>query len=141
MLRAAALAFLLLALPSALSAETPEPIKVVYQISEGVDQAARAMANIRNELEEAPDTKIVVVGLGAGVDFYLLGAKDKNGNPFDVTVEDLASKGVAFEICGNTMKAHNLTMAQVLPQAHLVPSGMAEIAKREFREHFAYLKP
>jgi len=134
-------ALLLLLSPALAHAKPLPPIKVVYQVSEGIDQAARAMANIRNELAEAPDTKIVVVAEGAGVDYLVLGAKDKSGNPFDATVEDLASKGVTFEICGNTMKAHNLNMSQILPQAHRVPSGMAEIAKRQFREHYAYLKP
>jgi uncharacterized protein len=139
MARPATLAVLLaLAFPASAVAE---PIKVVYQVSEGIDQAARAMANIRNELAEAPDTKIVVVAIGAGIDFLINDAKDKNGNPFDATVEDLETQGVTFEICGNTMKARHITMSQVLPQSLLVPSGMAEIAQRQFREHYAYIKP
>ena len=56
-----------------------EPIKVVYHIADGVDQASHALGNLRNELRGEPDTKIVVVALGAGLNFLLQGAKDRNG--------------------------------------------------------------
>jgi uncharacterized protein len=117
------------------------PLKIVYQVNEGVEQAAHAMANIRNTLAEVPDAQIVVVALSKGVDFLVLGAKDKDNNPFDATVEDLTSRGVVFEACGNTMKARNISMSQILPQAKQVRSGMVEIAERQFRQHYAYIRP
>jgi intracellular sulfur oxidation DsrE/DsrF family protein len=71
-------------------------VKVVYQLSEGIDQAVRAMANLRNHLNAAPDTKIVVVAFGYGIDFLVEGAKDSRGNTFEAPVAALASSGVGF---------------------------------------------
>ena len=51
------------------TAHAAEPIKVVYHLSDGVEQAARAMQNIRNHLNADPTAKIAVVGHGKGIDF------------------------------------------------------------------------
>ena len=40
------------------TAHAAEPIKVVYHLSDGVEQAARAMQNIRNHLNADPTAKI-----------------------------------------------------------------------------------
>src|SRR5206468_1015309 len=69
-----------------------EPIKVVYHIADGVDQASHALGNLRNELRGEPDTKIVVVALGAGLNFLLQGAKDRNGEPFAPAISALAAQ-------------------------------------------------
>ncbi len=118
-----------------------QPIKVVYHLSEGIDQAAHAMANIRNHLQADPTVKIVVVGIGPGIDFLLDGAKDKNGNPFDATIEDLVSKGVKFKVCGNTLTAGGIDRSRVLPEATIVPAGVAEVARLQAREGYVYLRP
>ena len=48
----------------------------------------RCIRNIRNHLDADPKAKIVVVTHAPGIDFLLRDAKDKNGNPFDVAVQD-----------------------------------------------------
>ena len=118
-----------------------KPIKVVYHLTEGIDQAAHAMGNIRNHLNADPTVKIVVVGNGPGIDFMLDGAKDKNGNPFDATIQDLVSKGVEFRVCGNTLTAGGIAKSRVLPEATIVPAGVAEVARLEAREGYVYLRP
>ena len=118
-----------------------QPIKVVYHLTEGIDQAAHAMGNIRNHLQSDPTVKIVVVGNGPGIDFMLEGAKDRNGNPFDATIEDLVSKGVKFRVCGNTLTAGRIDRSRVLPEATIVPAGVAEVARLEAREGYVYLRP
>ena len=117
------------------------PIKVVYHINEGVQKAPLVLRNIRNELDAEPNTKIVVVAHGQGVDFLLDGAKDKNGNPFDATVDTLESRGVEFRVCNNTLKSRHIDPKLVIPEAKIVPSGVAEIARLESKEGYAYLKP
>ena len=117
------------------------PIKVVYHLTEGIDQAAHAMANIRNHLEADPTVKIVVVGNGPGIDFMLDGAKDKNGNPFDATIQDLVSQGVKFRLCNKTLTASSIDRSRVLPEVKIVPAGVAEVARLEAREGFVYLRP
>lgn len=116
-------------------------IKVVYHIVDGIDQASRAMANIRNHLRAAPDTKIVVVANGDGIRFLLAGATERNGRPFDAQVAALAEQGVEFRVCNNTLTAHGVPASQLLPQAKLVPSGVVEVARLQAREGFVYLRP
>lgn len=118
-----------------------EPVRVVYHLTEGLDQASRAMSNIRNHLRAEPDTKIVVVTNGDGVKFLLAGAKERNGRPFDAAVSALAAQGVEFRLCRNTLTAHEVPVSQVLPEAKLVASGVAEVARLQAREGFVYLRP
>ncbi len=116
-------------------------VKVVYHLTLGIDEAAKAMRNIRNHLEADPTVKIVVVANGAGIDFLLDDAKDKNGNPFDATVEDLVTHGVEFRVCHNTLVSRHIDPSKLLPEATLVASGMAEAARLQAREGFVYLRP
>lgn len=125
----------------AVSAWAAEPVKVVYHLVDGIDQATRAMANIRNHLRAAPDTKIVVVANGDGIRFLLAGARERNGRPFDAQVNALAQQGVEFRVCRNTLTAHDIPESQVLPAAQLVPSGVVEVARLQAREGFVYLRP
>lgn len=123
------------------SAHAAEPVKVVYHLADGIDQASRAMANIRNHLRAEPDTKIVVVANGDGIKFLLAGAKERNGKPFDAAVSALAAQGVEFRVCRNTMTAHDVPVSQLLPEAKLVDSGVVEVARLQAREGYVYLRP
>ena len=118
-----------------------EPVKVVYHLSDGSAQAARALANIRNHLRAAPDTRIVVVALADGIKLLLKDATDPSGTRFEPAVVALAQQGVQFRICGNTMAAHGIVAADVIASATVVPSGVAEIARLQSREGYAYLRP
>ncbi len=118
-----------------------DPVKVVYHMNEGVERAPQAIRNIRNHLNADPKVKIVVVAHAAGINFLLRDAKDANGNPFEVAVQDLTSKGVEFRVCEYTLKSRNIDPKTVLEEAKLVPSGVAEVARLQFQEGYAYLKP
>ncbi|QET03344.1 hypothetical protein FOB72_15650 [Cupriavidus pauculus] len=116
-------------------------VKVVYQMSEGLDQAVRMMSNLRNHLNGAPGTKIVVVAFGYGIDFLLEGAKDARGNAFDAPVAALAADGVEFRACGNTLAARRISPSSLLLEAKVVPAGVVEVANLQFNEGYAYIKP
>ncbi|QYY31446.1 MULTISPECIES: DsrE family protein [Cupriavidus] len=116
-------------------------VKVVYQLSEGIDQAVRAMGNLRNHLNGAPGTKIVVVAFGYGVDFLVEGAKDSRGNTFEGPVGALASAGVEFRVCRNTLTARKISESSLLMESKIVPAGVVEIARLQFDEGYAYIKP
>jgi uncharacterized protein len=118
-----------------------DPVKVVYHVNEGNDQATQAIRNIRNHLSVDPKVKIVVVTHAAGINFLLRDAQDKNGNPYEVAVQDLVSKGVQFRVCNITLTSRNIDPKQVIEEAQIVPSGVAEVSRLQFQEGYAYLKP
>ena len=116
-------------------------VKVVYHVNEGNAQALNALRNIRNHLTADPSAKIVVVTHAGGINFLLDGAQDANGAPFEATVQELKSKGVEFRVCQFTLQRNNIDPKKVIPEASLVPSGVAEVSRLQFKEGFAYLRP
>ncbi len=138
-----ALAALLLpfAAVPAQAAAKDDPVKVVYHVSEGLDQATAALRNINNHLSADPNVKITVVTHANGIDFLLDGAKDKNGNLYDSLVQDLVKKGVDFRVCAITLQRRNIDPKRVIEEAKIVPSGVAEVARLQAKEGYVYLKP
>lgn len=116
------------------------PEKVVYHVNDS-SIARLALNNVKNHLKANPQAHIVVVTHGKGVDFLLEGAKDKDGNPYDITAQELKAKGVEFDVCNNTLVGRKIDPKTVIPEAKIVPSGVAEISKLQSLEHYAYLKP
>ena len=129
------------AFATATAALAQDAIKVVYHLNEGIPQATRAIGNIRNHLAADPKAKIVVVTHGAGIDFLLEGAKNTQDQPFAGAIGDLASRGVEFRVCNNTLVSRNIDPGKVVMEAKVVPSGVAEVAKLQAREGYAYLRP
>lgn len=116
--------------------------KVVYHIDDAAVQATKALRNIRNHLETAPDTKVTVVTHADGVDFLLEGAKDaKSGAEYAPLVSALKNGGVAFEVCEITLKRRNLSKDKFVLDAEFTPSGVVRLTELQAREHFAYIKP
>ena len=140
-MRSLALATMLLAAALATQAAPGDPIKVVYHMNEGVQHAPQALRNVRNHLSVDPKAKIVMVMHAAGINYLMRDAKDANGNPFDVTVQDLVSKGVEFRVCEITLKSRNIDRKQLIDDVTYVPSGVAEVARLQSHEGFVYLKP
>jgi len=130
---------LFLALSATLA--SAQDVKVVYHITTGLDTIAAAMSNIQNHLSADPKVKIVVVTNGPGIDFLIADAKDSKGREFSGMVSDLASQGVEFKVCNNTLVSRNLDPDKLLMETKLVSSGVAEAARLQSKEGFAYLKP
>jgi len=121
-------------------ADSPQE-KVVYHVND-TDSATAALRNVGNHLDATDGkAKIVVVTHAKGIDFLLDGAHDKNGNPYNIPVEKLKARGVDFRVCAITLKSRNIDPMTVIPEAQIVPSGVAEIGKLQAREGFVYLKP
>ena len=138
---AAAALTIALAAPASAQKDASSAVKVVYHLSEGNAQATNAIRNIRNHLTADPSAKIVVVTHANGVQFLLDGAIDGNGAPFEAAVQDLKGKGVDFRVCRFTLERQNIDPKKVIPEASLVPSGVAEVSRLQFKEGFAYLRP
>lgn len=116
------------------------PVKTVYHVNDVAD-ASNAMRNANNHLEADPTSKIVFVTHSKGIDFLLEGAKDKDGNPYNINVEKLMEKGVTFDVCNNTLVKRKIDPKTVLPGVKIVPSGVAEVAKLQSVDHYVYIKP
>lgn len=114
--------------------------KVVYHINDA-SNASAALRNIRNHLDASPQATIVLVAHGAGIDFLLDGAIAKDGTPYDVAVRELARRGVGFRVCNNTLEGRKIDRQRVLPEAVIVPSGVAEVTRLQAQEGYVYIKP
>ena len=116
--------------------------KVVYHIDQAATQGLKGLRNIRNHMDTAPDTKIVVVTHAEGVDMLMEGAKEeKSKTEYAPLVSALKARGVRFEICEITLKNRNLKKDQFVLDADYTPSGVVRIAQLQARENYAYIKP
>ena len=117
--------------------------RIVYHFDNSDTQATKGLRNIRNHLDTAPDTKIVVVTHANGIDFLMEGAKDKKNPNIDYAslVSALKARGVRFEVCEITLRNRNIKKDQFTMDADFTPSGVARIGQLQSREGFAYIKP
>ena len=117
--------------------------RVVYHIDDAAHQATTGLRNIRNHLDVAPATRIVVVTHANGVDFLMEGAKDAKNPDIDYAslVSALKARGVRFEVCEITLRNRNLKKDQFIMDADFTPSGVARVAQLQNHEGFAYIKP
>jgi len=118
-----------------------DPVKVIYHINAGNEQATDGLRNANNHLTADPKAKIVFVTHANGIHFLLDGAKDKNGNSYDALVQDLMGKGVEFRLCRFTLERQKIDPKRVIQDVKIVPSGVAEVSRLQSQEGFAYLKP
>lgn len=126
---------------SAAQAQATQQVKAVYHVNTDVNTVPAILNNIRNHMSADPKAKIVVVTHGPGINFLLQDAKDSQGREFSGSVSDLVSKGVDFRVCNNTLTTRNISPDRVLMEAKIVPSGVAEVARLQSQEGYAYLKP
>ncbi len=115
--------------------------KVVYHINDSAAQALSGLRNISNHLDVDPAAKILVVTHALGVDFLMTDAKDRNGNPYEISVQALVKRGVKFEICEITLKNRSLKKEQFITEPTFTPSGVVRLGQLQSRENYAYIKP
>jgi intracellular sulfur oxidation DsrE/DsrF family protein len=117
--------------------------KVVYHIDNAAQQATKGLRNVRNHLDIAPDTQIIVVTHADGVDFLLEGAKDKANPNIDYAslVSALKSRNVRFEVCEITLKNRGIDKNKFILDADFTPSGVVRAARLQVREGYGYIKP
>lgn len=124
------------------SAQTSSSSKVVYHIDDAESQGIKGLRNIRNHLDTAPNTTIIVVTHANGVDLLMEGVKDKKNNiEYAPLVSALKSRGVKFEVCEITLKNRNLKKDQFILDADFTPSGVVRVADLQYKDGFAYIKP
>ena len=125
---------------AAIPSRAEDAVKVVYHLSDE-QSATLAMFNISNHLSADPGAKIVLVALSRGVKVFSFGAQDATGRPYAEWVEQLTAKGVEFRVCQNSLSAYKLMKEDLVDKVRIVPSGVAEIARLQNREGYAYIRP
>ena len=113
---------------------------VVYHINDTAEQALAGLRNVKNHLDTDPKAKIVVVTHAKGVQFLMMDAKDKTGNPYEIAVQQLVGRGVKFEVCEITLTNSNLKREQFIQEAQFTPSGVVRLAQLQ-HQGYAYIKP
>ena len=114
--------------------------KVAYHISDSATQALAGLRNVKNHLDTDPSAQITVITHASGVDFLMYDAKDRNGNPYEIAVQELVGRGVKFEVCEITLKNRNLERKQFIPEAAFTPSGVVRLSKLQ-GQGYSYIKP
>lgn len=114
--------------------------KVVYHFDDSAAQALKGLRNIKNHLDTDAGAQITVVTHANGVDFLMTDAMDRNGNPYEIAVQELVRRGVKFEVCEITLTNRKLKKDQFIPEASFTPSGVVRLAKLQ-HQGFAYIKP
>ncbi|MEK6771594.1 MAG: DsrE family protein [Pseudomonadota bacterium] len=117
--------------------------KVVYHVNGGDEKQHMAtLRNIQNHINAVgkDNLDLRVVMHGNGLDLV---QSAKKNNDIASNIDKLKIQGVAFNVCGNTLKGKKLDAKKDLydvSQKDIVPSGVAEIAILQ-NKGFAYIKP
>jgi len=114
--------------------------KVAYHINDTGMQALGGLRNVKNHLDIDPTARITVVTHALGVDFLMNDAMDRNGNPYEIAVQELVRRGVKFEVCEITLQNRSLKKDQFIAEATFTPSGVVRLAKLQ-GQGFAYIRP
>ncbi|MCX8085435.1 MAG: DsrE family protein [Rhodocyclaceae bacterium] len=133
---AAAAALTLMAAPAAI-AQTTGKLGVVVQVSDDNEktwhQALNVVRNIQNEYgKDKVEVELVVFGNGVG----LL----KFDSPLANRIDDTLANGAQVLMCQNTMKARQLTPADMHAKIGYVKAGVVEIIEKQ-RQGWAVLRP
>ncbi|MCK9515555.1 MAG: DsrE family protein [Ottowia sp.] len=120
-----------------------DAVKVVYHVNDTEAQATGALRNIRNHLDAAPDTRIIVVTHASGIDFLMNDARDAKDDNIEYAslVSALTARGVHFEVCRNTLETRGLSEDAFILDAEFVQSGVARIGQLQYQDGYAYIKP
>lgn len=113
--------------------------RIVYHITQ-TDTASAALRTLGNHLDAVPGVQVIVVAHNNGINFLLRGARDESGALYEAAVKRFSSRGVQFRVCNNTLVRQAIEAGRVVPEATLVPSGIAEIGRLQSQEGYAYMR-
>lgn len=110
--------------------------KVIFHVDE-IGKANLTLKNTRNLIADLGEGNVQIEILANSEGIHMLA---KPAAQYEALINELASKGVIFAACANTMKEFGITKEALLDLATVVPSGVGELVKRQ-AEGYAYIKP
>lgn len=113
------------------------PNKLVIQVSDNdPGKWGLALSNAQNVLHdlgaETVSLEIVVYGPGIGM--------LRKESPMAARIAAALKGGMQIVACENTLRAQQLTHADMLPDIGYVPAGVVELMKKQ-QEGYAYIRP
>jgi intracellular sulfur oxidation DsrE/DsrF family protein len=112
--------------------------RVAFELTESASGKVKAvLGNIQHLREQLAPAK-VEIELVAHSDGIM--ALYRAGNAEAKAIRELARQGVRFAACETTMASRGLTADDLLEEAELVPSGVAELVRRQ-AAGWLYLRP
>jgi len=122
---------------------SPKRHRIVYQLDEaGVDQAKFVLRNIRNHVTGVGGWRNIealeLVVFGPALKSFVIQTMDPD---LKKALDSLQTEGMAFGVCGNTMKNFSITMEQLPEGSHQLHQG-GVVRIMELQEvGFAYIRP
>jgi intracellular sulfur oxidation DsrE/DsrF family protein len=113
--------------------------KVVIQVSSAEESVRNtAMSNAKNLLQASGEDKISVIVVAYGPGLGLL----EEGSAQASRIEDLVTKGVEFDACGNTIKkrAKQGNPPVLVSGVQVVDTGVGRIVDLQV-QGYAYIRP
>ena len=109
--------------------------KIVFQLSSDDTLVHKGlMRQLNNVLSAAPDSKIVVICHGPGINMLML----ENTLVLD-KIRLLKTKEVTFTACENTLREKNISKDKIITEAGFVPSALIQIVSLQ-EEGWSYIK-
>ena len=122
-------AFLLAFAAAPAQTPPPAPHRVVLQMNvNSPDSWSQLLGNIQNIRKSfgADKIQIEVVAWGKG-----LAILQKTNTTHEATMKQLATDGVVFAACQNSMRTRNVKTEDLFPFAAQVDSGVAEVIRKQ----------
>ncbi|GAA4442739.1 hypothetical protein GCM10023188_42780 [Pontibacter saemangeumensis] len=111
------------------------PHRIVYDmVVADTAQHAGLMRQLNNIKRGWPDAQIEVVVHGKALDMLVADQSTQVD-----AIRELQAKGVVFAACENTMRAHQVVKAQLIPSVITVPMGVGEIIMKQ-EEGWGYIR-
>ncbi len=113
--------------------------KVVFHIDwDEEPRLLMALGNITNLLKEIPSDQasVQIVANGKSVGLF---RKDR-ASQYSASIENLASRGVHFLVCRNSLVGQGIREEDVLEVCQTVPAGIVKLVELQ-SEGYAYVKP
>jgi len=123
--------------------ESPRKHRIVYHLNEpGVEKARFVLGNIQNHVNGVGGwgniEALELVVHGPALRTFLTAGMDPQ---IRAALERLQTQGLGFGACGNTMKAFNITLAELPEGARHLPQG-GVVRVMELQElGYAYVRP
>jgi hypothetical protein len=116
-------------------AQSNKQYKIVFQLTSNDTLVHKALIKqISNALTAAPKSKIEVVCHNNGITML-----QSNVTKQAEGIKKLATQGVVFAACENTMKERKIDKSTIVSEAIFVPAGIIEIADKQDKK-WAYIK-